>query len=84
MISPYRWVCGYVCVCVCTYVYIHIHVYVCVYICVYIHMHMLMAQIYIPRPELSELYLHSQLLPQINMPKSQLCEIAPPRTSKVV
>ena len=47
-------------------------------------MHMLMAQIYIPRPELSELYLHSQLLPQINMPKSQLCEIAPPRTSKVV
>lgn len=67
-----------VCVCVYTYVYIHIHMYV------YIYMHMLMTQIYIPRPELSELYLHSQLLPQINMPKSQLCEIAPPRASKVV
>ena len=67
-------------VCMCIYICIHTYTYVCVYIYAYADD----TNLYPYRPELSELYLHSQLLPQINMPKSQLCEIAPPRASKVV
>lgn len=38
---------------------------------------MLMTQIYISRPELSELYLDVQLLSQINTSKSEFCKSAP-------